>query len=108
MTVLTIPEWTVGDRLAKARQSARVSRDEMAQLLGVHRNTVSNYERGTTAPSVAVLRVWAQRCEVPFEWLRSGEVGLDEVAMTQSKWTARSRSVVPDRSQLAFWPRRVA
>jgi transcriptional regulator with XRE-family HTH domain len=44
----------------------------MADYLEVGRNTVSNYLHGRTQPSAAVLRVWALRCGVPYEWLAAG------------------------------------
>lgn len=50
----------------------------MADLLGVTRNTVGNYMAGRTAAPVAVLRVWALRCGVPFDWLLTGETSEDD------------------------------
>jgi len=47
----------------------------MATELGVARNTVGNYLAGRSRPSKSVLRVWALRTGVPFEWLQSGKVG---------------------------------
>lgn len=106
MTV--IPQWTTGDRLAKAREAAGVSRDEMAALLGVHINTVGNYERDHTRPTLAVLRVWSSRCEVPFEWLAFSVLPPDDQQEPQSRWTRRAPYAVDDPSQAVLFPRRVA
>ena len=45
----------------------------MADELGVSLNTVYNYAGGRTRASRAVLRVWAMRCGVPFDWLEHGD-----------------------------------
>lgn len=44
----------------------------MADYIGKSRNTVGNYLAGRSKPDLAVLRVWALRCGVPLEWLRTG------------------------------------
>ena len=67
-----IPEWTMQDRMAKALDVANVAVSEMADELGVSRNTVSNYIHNRTSPSRSVLRVWALRTGVPFGWLTGG------------------------------------
>lgn len=69
--VPAIPQWTLGDRLRKAREHAGMDQEELALRIGVSRGTVSNYElgRGTRPPKVVVLRAWANECGVPYEWL---------------------------------------
>ena len=69
----TIPEWTKGDRLAKALKSAGVSVQDMADYLGVSRQTVGNYVSGRTQLTRGDMRLWAMRCGVPLEWLETGE-----------------------------------
>lgn len=68
----TVPEWTVGDRLRKARETTGLDRAEFAAQLGVSRNTVTNYEHNRVAQRIVVLRSWAIRCEVPLVWLVNG------------------------------------
>lgn len=67
-----IPQWTIEDRLRKARELTGLERTEFAQELGVSRNTVTNYEHGKVEPRIIVLRSWALRCGVDLEWLRTG------------------------------------
>jgi transcriptional regulator with XRE-family HTH domain len=69
-----IPQWTLGDRLRKAREHAYMDQEELALRMGVSRGTVSNYElgRGTRPPKVVVLRAWAKECGVPYEWIVDG------------------------------------
>lgn len=66
---VAIPAFTLGDRLTKARSTAGISVQEMADRLGVSRNTISNYEAERTRPPLAVLILWSQFCEVPEWWL---------------------------------------
>ena len=72
-TTGTVPTFDKADRLAKALQHARVSVQDMADELGVSRNTVGNYLNRRTTIGRAALRVWALRTGVPFEWLENGE-----------------------------------
>ena len=66
-------EWTVGDRMAKARREAGITTGEMCDYLGVHRNSLNAYEHDRTARGVplAILRLWAIRCDVDLDWLRA-------------------------------------
>lgn len=67
--------WTTGNRLAKARNAAKVSSEGMASQLGVTRTTVSNYEHDRTRPTRAVLVVWSQVTGAPLEWLEGSDLG---------------------------------
>ena len=67
-----VPEWTVGDRLRKARTSANVSAEEMAGILGRGVRTIYNYENGYTRAPELTLKLYAMRCKVPLEWLEGG------------------------------------
>lgn len=66
------PGFEMRHRLALALEVAGVSSGEMAEILGVHRNTVSNYLNGRATPKRAVLVAWAVRCGVPLVWLITG------------------------------------
>ena len=70
-----IPEFTIGDRLRKARELTGLDQGPFADEIGVSRGTVSNYEAGkTTAIKRLYLRTWAMRTGVPVEWLATGQV----------------------------------
>lgn len=68
----TIPEFTIGDRLRKARELTGLEQGPFADELGIARGTVGNYEHGRVAPRKVVLKAWAMRTGVPFEWLATG------------------------------------
>lgn len=67
-----VPEWTLGDRLRKARENAGLEQLELAQDIGISRNTVANYEHGKTKARRPVILAWAVRTGVPVEWLWTG------------------------------------
>jgi transcriptional regulator with XRE-family HTH domain len=69
MTTTTIPTFTLGDRLAKARDTAGIKSQEMAKLLDVSRTTVSNYESGRTVPTVTIVQRWSEITGVPASWI---------------------------------------
>lgn len=68
-----VPQWSVQDRLRKAREHAGMKQSELAAAIGISRNSVSNYESGTTPPRQIVLNQWSLATGVPLAWLTSGE-----------------------------------
>lgn len=72
-----VPAFGMRHRLALALDYSGVSVHDMAEELGVSRNTVGNYLAGRTRPSKSVLRVWASTTRVPYEWLSAGELPND-------------------------------
>ena len=70
MSTNTIPKWSLGDRLRKARQSAGIrSHKEMAARLGVSEDTIKRWEGDKYAPSRGYVLGWALECGVDAEWL---------------------------------------
>lgn len=62
-------EFTIGDRLRKARKNARVSVGDMAQRVGCSRNTITSYEAGRTSPPVEAVVAYYQATKCDLEWL---------------------------------------
>jgi transcriptional regulator with XRE-family HTH domain len=67
-----VPEFDEADRLRKALRVADVPVQDMADYLGVSRNTVSRWINGAVPAKGAVLRAWALRTGVSYEWLAAG------------------------------------
>lgn len=63
---------TMGERLARTLRSNKISHSEMAEHLGVHRNTVGGYCTNKSKPLRVMLNAWANRVEVPVEWIVTG------------------------------------
>jgi transcriptional regulator with XRE-family HTH domain len=70
-----VPEWTLGDRMKKAREHAGLSQAELADKIGVSMSSVSRYEIDKTLPGRPVLLSWALCTGVDLDWLMGvGEI----------------------------------
>lgn len=67
-----VPDWTIGDRLRKSLKEAKIGVQEMADYLGVERNTVGNYINDRTRIPGPALRLWVVRTGWPMEWFETG------------------------------------
>lgn len=69
-----IPALTLGWRLKMALADSDLSREDMAEQLGVTVSTLSRWQgdRGA-APSRAYIRLWAELTGVSLRWLETGE-----------------------------------
>jgi len=65
----TIPQFGLGDRMRKARETAGMDQADLASLLGVSRALVSMWERGLSDPRTAQIRRWAEETSQPLWWL---------------------------------------
>ena len=72
MWVKNLLDFDVADRMRKSLRVSEVSVQEMAEYLGVQRNSVGRWINGHVNPSRQTLRLWALRTGVPFEWLETG------------------------------------
>lgn len=64
--------WDLADRLRKSLRVAGIGVQEIAESLGVSRNTVSNWLNGRTAPGRDQLIVWCAYTGAPLQWLEQG------------------------------------
>lgn len=69
-----VPAWDQADRMRKALRDIDLGVQEMADFLGVSRNTVSNWINGRGRCPRPSLRLFALRTGVPLPWLESGLV----------------------------------
>ncbi|QDH92483.1 immunity repressor [Gordonia phage Dmitri] len=60
-------------RLRIAREWAGLEQSELADLIGISRQSVSKAESGKTEPRRITLNAWALATGVPVSWLRNGE-----------------------------------
>ena len=68
----SIPPDTVGDRMRRALRKENISVQEMAEYLGVSRNTVGTWINDHIRPSEQTFKLWAMRTGVPLDWLKEG------------------------------------
>lgn len=67
------PPIEIGDRLRIARRWAGLESQELADLMGVSRNTISNAESGRVKTRTIVINAWALACGVSRKWILTGE-----------------------------------
>lgn len=70
---VTAPQWTLGDRMRKSRETAGFSISAMAEHFGVHRNQVGRWESDRSRPRRHVVLQWALVTRVPLAWLEGAE-----------------------------------
>jgi len=95
-----VPAWTVGDRLRKAREESGLSQQELADAIGVSRNTISNHEVGVgkREPQTLLVRAWAAATGVSVEWIRTGHA--PSPPGTPSRSTRRAQAVKRSDTEL--------
>ena len=64
---------TLPIRLRVSRDHAGLTQTELAERMGVSRQTIANAENGARQPRKVVLTSWAFACGVDVDWLRTGE-----------------------------------
>lgn len=77
-----IPQWTIADRLRKARELTGMDQGQFADALEISRQSVGNYESGRRVPRGIYLRAWAHATGVPVEWLETGNAPAEAEACT--------------------------
>ena len=66
-------EFDLADRLRKSLRVREMTVQEMADYLGLSRNTIGNWINGRSKPSRAQLIAWAGRVDAPLSWLETGQ-----------------------------------
>lgn len=80
MTQTVIPEWTVADRIRKARDVAGLEQEDLAALVYVARSTVSTWENAKGGvPHRLKLEKIAEVCGVSVSWLLTGHADTTDV-----------------------------
>lgn len=69
-----VHEFTIGDRLRKAREQAGYDQRGLEEASGISRATISAYELGKSTPRRAYLSIWANVTDTDLDWLTDGLV----------------------------------
>ena len=69
----SVPQIQVRHRLRIAREYAGLEQEQLAEIIGVSRTTISNAENGRGTPRKITLNAWALACCVPVSWLTTGD-----------------------------------
>ena len=75
---MIVIDWTsYGERIVTARRRRKLTQAELADLIGISRNTVSEIERGATVPSYAIVMSICATLDViepEYQTIERGEV----------------------------------
>ena len=74
------PQFGLTDRLRKAREMTGMEKQEFAEAIGVHRDSISRYESGKNSPRKPILAAWSLATGVDIEWLKTGKAPSDDGA----------------------------
>lgn len=66
------PEFTIADRLRKARERTGLDQGDFAARADMSRTTVVNYEQGHRPPRMIYIRAWAAAAGVSVQWIQTG------------------------------------
>lgn len=88
-----VPQWTLGDRLRKAREP--MTQTAIAFQLGKKPSTIGHWESGLHRPGLLELERWAEITGTPLWWL----LGYDEdpgrhtiLAAIKNRWPSEADS----------------
>jgi transcriptional regulator with XRE-family HTH domain len=105
-----IPEWSLGDRLQKAREVLALNTRDFAELIGVSQKTVTDAENDHRHPRRIMLNAWSLATGVPREWLETGKAPVVDGGPATS-YTTRDLNSEPAGSASALvlaFPARMA
>lgn len=77
-SVTPLPELSIAERLKVVRSSRGLTQQEMAELLGISRPSVTQLEGGRHQPSNEVLEIIVDKLDVSRNWLWFGNGPMDE------------------------------
>lgn len=92
-TGLHIPVFDLADRMRKALRNSGLTVTDMAEYLGISRETAGRYMNGHGKVPLQTVRLWALRTGVPFEWLETGKVPSDNPPAPKKTRARKTRSL---------------
>lgn len=76
---------TIGKRLAEIRKSKKFKQTELAEMLNVSQQVISNIERGVTAPDIEQLKKFADIYNISLDQLVGREFFCDDTDDVERK-----------------------
>ena len=74
---LKVPQWSVADRVRKARETSGLKQAELAESIGMARTSLARIEQGKVEPRRTSLIAIAFATRVPLEWIEHGKTPAD-------------------------------
>lgn len=94
-------ELRIGDNIKKARERVGLTAQSLALLLGVHRNTITNWESGKSEPTTSDISRLAKVTGCGLEFLFNGRESISSESMAKGLHFARHRDQLLDYGLVA-------
>ena len=75
-----VPQFTIGDRLRKAREFSGMDMNDLAAAIDIHRQTIARYESGVARPKRYVLLSWSVATGVDLAWIQGPDNAAQQTA----------------------------
>lgn len=86
-----VPVWTLGDRLAKAREFAGIKTvTDMGALMGVTEKTIRTWENGKHRIPRHAIVAWSQFTGVDLNWLEHGTIPVEDTGADIQRYPAQN------------------
>lgn len=73
-----------GDKIKQIRNEKSLTQDALAEIMGVHRQSVSKWEYSGGFPTIENLLKLANELDISLDWLFEEELGIHDNSDTQS------------------------
>ena len=95
-----VPVFSLGERIRKAREDLGLSQQTFAEMLGVDRKTISNWEGERNRPRYGDLMLISSAADVSLEWL-AGDMFRPQISGGDSDIREAARRNIREYSAVA-------
>lgn len=92
----------MNERLRKLRKALDLTQQELADKIGIKRNSYANYETGRNTPIDAILISICREFNVNEEWLRTGVGGMFVKIPEEDLYSKAAASILKDDDAFAI------
>ena len=78
-------EYDIGSKIKNARLEKKLTQEQVAELLGVSRQTISNWENAKSYPDIISVIKMSECYDVSLDYLLKGEQKMDKTAKIRMK-----------------------
>ncbi len=91
----------IGERIKEVRKANKKTQRELAEILGLKRNTIANYEIGNVIPSERTILAICKEFCIREEWLKTGKGDMRIEMTVEDEIASFVANVVSEDSE--FW-----
>jgi transcriptional regulator with XRE-family HTH domain len=88
----------IGKRLEQIRTILDLTQDEMGEILGKGKGSISKYENGDATPPISAIKKYAEIGNVTFDWIFTGTSSSSHVFELGTEYKSNKTSTIPVRA----------